>query len=232
MDVLIDLRQLLGSMEKLLEVSCVLHWTPNCQKEMKMGKKFLEEVVCFGRRLNGILKIYIDGDDPEVRECIGSVLRGLVLKTLDYLKLLVFLEHERDGFKSGEELGKVKGLVMSKLEGKRKENDEIGKKSRSKVCQEILQTLLTLLGVHSSLRQTPFAIIDRAIYSSMLKLMIEMVTADLGTRQFFLEKEILKEILRVKIAFDKKNQKNLEEQIRNPTAFREGHDLLKKLITI
>lgn len=59
-----------------------------------------------------------------------------------------------------------------------------------------------------------------------------MVTADLGTRQFFLEKEILKEILRVKIAFDKKNQKNLEEQIRNPTAFREGHDLLKKLITI
>ena len=194
---------------------------------MKMGKKFLEEVVCFGKRLPGILKIYGDGDELDTRECIGSVLRGLVLKTLDYLKLLVFLEHERDGSGGAEKgvgPGKAKGLVMSKLEGKRKENDEVDKKGRSKVCQEILQTLLTLLGVHSSLRQTPFAIIDRAIYSSMLKLMIEMVTADLSTRQFFLEKEILKEILRVKIAFDKKNQKNLEEQIRNPTAFREGHD--------
>ena len=41
----------------------------------------------------------------------------------------------------------------------------------------------------------------------------------------------MKEILRVRIAFDKKKQ-NLEEQIRNPTAFKEGHELLKKLITI
>jgi len=45
MDVLQDLRQLLGSMEKLLEVSCLMHWTPSTQKEIKMGQKFLEEIV-------------------------------------------------------------------------------------------------------------------------------------------------------------------------------------------
>lgn len=90
---------------------------------------------------------------------------------------------------------------------------------------------MSLLNVHSSLRQTPFAIIDRQIYSSMLKLLLELIAQDPICRNHFLDKELLKEILRVRIAFDKKKQ-NLEEQIRNPTAFKEGHDLLKKLITI
>ena len=65
----------------------------------------------------------------------------------------------------------------------------------------------------------------------MLKLLLELIAQDPICRNHFLDKELLKEILRVRIAFDKKKQ-NLEEQIRNPTAFKEGHDLLKKLITI
>ena len=84
MDILQDLRQLLGAMEKLLEVSCVLNWTPSTQKELKMSQKFLDEIVNFARRVQSILKIYPDGQDSEVRETIGIVIRGLVLKNLNY----------------------------------------------------------------------------------------------------------------------------------------------------
>lgn len=146
------------------------------------------------------------------------------------------MEHERDtspeNDANNEKLKNKKcGSVMSKINSIKKENDELLKQNRTKLCQDILQTLVSLIQVHSCLRQTPFSIIDKSIYISMLKLMIEMVSQDPGAKQFFFEKELLKDILRVKIPFDKKNS-NLDEQIRNPTAFKEGHDLLKKLLGV
>ena len=125
---------------------------------------------------------------------------------------------------------------MSKIDSKKRENEELQKRNRTKLCQDILRSLLSLIQVHACLRQTPFSIIDRSIFASMLKLMLEMVSQDPGAKQLFFEKELLKEILRVKVSLDKRQkpqqQKNLDEQTRSPTAFKEGHDLIKKLITI
>lgn len=97
---------------------------------MKMGQKFLEEIVKLSKRMLRIIKMYPDGDDIETKETVGLVIRGLILKILDYLKLLVLLEHERD-LKQEEKNFSKKSLVASKIDSKNKENDEVEKKNRT-----------------------------------------------------------------------------------------------------